>query len=60
MLRLKSKQISLYLQLYNKIPENHILKRIESVVNFSFINKLLEKQLLQNFWQTSQRTRINV
>ncbi len=60
MLRLKSKQISLYSQLYNKIPENHILKRIESVVNFSFINKLLEKQLLQNFWQTSQRTRINV
>ncbi len=58
--RLKSKQISLYSQLYNKIPENHILKRIESVVNFSFINKLLEKQLLQNFWQTSQRTRINV
>ncbi len=60
MLRLKSKQISLYSQLYNKIPENHILKRIESVVNFNFINKLLEKQLLQNFWQTSQRTRINV
>ncbi len=60
MLRLKSKQISLYSQLYNKIPENHILKRTESVVNFNFINKLLEKQLLQNFWQTSQRTRINV
>ena len=49
MLRLKSKQISLYSQLYNKIPENHILKRIESVVNFSFINKLLENSYCKTF-----------
>ena len=42
MLKNESKQLSLYSILYNKIPENHILKRINSVVDFSFINKLLE------------------
>ncbi len=37
MLRLKSKQISLYSQLYNKIPENHILKRTEiASINYGF------------------------
>jgi transposase len=41
-LKNESKQLSLYSILYNKIPENHILKRINSVVDFSFINKLLE------------------
>jgi transposase len=43
MLRNESKQYSLYSILYDKIPENHILKLIDKAVDFSFINKLLEK-----------------
>lgn len=42
MLKNKPKQLSLYSILYNKIPKNHILKKINSVVDFSFINKMLE------------------
>lgn len=42
MLKNEPKQLSLYSILYNKIPENHILKRINSVVDFSFLNKFLE------------------
>jgi transposase len=42
MLKNDPKQLSLYSILYNKIPENHILKSINSAVDFSFINKLLE------------------
>lgn len=43
MLKNKSKQYSLYSILYNKIPENHMLKLIDNAVDFSFINVLLEK-----------------
>lgn len=42
MLKTEQKQLSLYSILYDKIPENHILKSINHVVDFSFINKLLE------------------
>lgn len=49
MLRQEQKQMSLYSILYNKIPENHILKKINSVVDFSFINKLLEDSYCENF-----------
>jgi len=42
MLKNEPKQLSLYTILYNKIPENHILKSINKAVDFSFINKLLE------------------
>jgi transposase len=42
MLKNEPKQLSLYTILYNKIPESHILKLINNVVDFKFINKLLE------------------
>jgi transposase len=42
MLKNEPKQLSLYSTLYNKIPENHILKLINNAVDFSFINELLE------------------
>jgi transposase len=42
MLKNELKQLSLYSILYNKIPENHILKKINYVVDFGFINKMLE------------------
>ena len=43
MLRDKNNQLSIYSILYNKIPENHILKLIEKAVDFSFVTSLLEK-----------------
>jgi len=43
MLKHRPKQLSLYSILYDKIPNNHILKMIAQAVNFSFINRLLEK-----------------
>lgn len=49
MLRQEPKQLSFHSLLYNKIPENHILKRIESVVDFSFINDLLADSYCKNF-----------
>lgn len=43
MLKNKSKQYSLYSILYNKIPENHMLKIIDKVIDFSFVNNMLEE-----------------
>ncbi len=42
MLKIEPKQLSLHSILYNRIPDNHILKRINNAVKFSFINKMLE------------------
>jgi len=41
MLRTGPKQLSLYSLLYDRIPENHILKNINKAVDFRFINELL-------------------
>lgn len=49
MLRLQPKQLSLYSSLYDRIPENHILKSINNAVDFSFVNKLLEKSYCKCF-----------
>lgn len=49
MLRIESKQSSFHCLLYNKIPENHILKQVKNVVDFSFINDLLENTYCKNF-----------
>ena len=49
MLRPKPKQVSFHSSLYTKIPENHILKKIDSVVDFSFINGLLENSYCKEF-----------
>ncbi|WP_055666227.1 IS1182 family transposase [Desnuesiella massiliensis] len=43
MLRCEPKQYSLYSILYNRIPQNHMLKLINQAVDFSFINEMLEK-----------------
>ncbi|NMA06240.1 MAG: IS1182 family transposase [Ruminococcaceae bacterium] len=42
MLKSELKQLSVHSVLYNKIPENHILKSINNAVDFKFINELLE------------------
>lgn len=49
MLRLEPKQSSFHSILYDKIPENHILKAISTVVDFSFINILLEDTYCKEF-----------
>lgn len=49
MLRIEHKQLSMYASLYSKIPQNHILKSIDSVVDFSFINDLLAPSYCKNF-----------
>ena len=49
MLKETAKQLSIYSELYNKIPEDHILKQINKVISFEFINKLLEASYCKNF-----------
>jgi transposase len=48
-LRLEPKQSSFHSVLYDKIPENHILKKITTVVDFSFINELLKNTYSERF-----------
>lgn len=45
----QNKQLSFYSALYNKIPENHLLRRIDKAVDFSFVNELLEGSYCKNF-----------
>jgi len=49
MLRNEMKQLTFYSSLYEKIPENHLLKRIEKSVDFSFINEMLSEQYCAHF-----------
>jgi transposase len=49
MLRQEPKQSSFHSILYDKIPEKHTLKKISLVVDFSFINKLLEDSYCKDF-----------
>ncbi|SCL89424.1 MULTISPECIES: hypothetical protein [Tissierellales] len=45
MLKDKNNQLSIYSILYNKIPQNHILKLINNSIDLSFITKLLELRI---------------
>lgn len=49
MLRNEMKQLTIHSMLYEKIPETHLLKRIEKAVDFSFINELLAGSYCKNF-----------
>ncbi len=49
MLRTEPKQYSFHSELYNKIPEKHILRKVLMAVDFSFINSLLENSYCKNF-----------
>ena len=49
MLKIKEKQLSFYSVLYEKIPENHLLKRIDRAVDFSFITELLADSYCKDF-----------
>lgn len=43
------KQSSFYNALYQMIPDNHILKRIDSAIDLSFVNKMLADRYCKNF-----------
>lgn len=49
MLRLEPTQTSFHTPLYNKIPNNHILRIIDKTVDFSFINDLLQDNYCKRF-----------
>lgn len=49
MLREKAPQQSFYSSLYERIPQDHILRRIAGAVDFSFINPLLEGSYCRHF-----------
>jgi len=43
------KQLNIHSLLYQNIPENHILKRIETAISFGFVNRMLEDSYCKNF-----------
>ena len=45
----EGKQLNFYSVLYQNIPENHILKKIESAISFEFINEMLADSYCRNF-----------
>ena len=60
MLRNKPKQLNMYSILYNRIPKKHILKRINSVIDFSFINKQLESSYCKYYGRPAVEPEIMV
>jgi len=49
MLRIENgKQLNIHSQLYQNIPENHILKLIDSAISFEFVNELLADNYSKN------------
>ena len=49
MLKSEAHQYNFLSVLYNRIPEKHILKRINSAISLSFINELLKDSYCSNF-----------
>ena len=50
MLRIEPKQFTLFsAMVYDRIPEDHLLKRLEQAIDFSFINDLLADSYCQGF-----------
>ena len=49
MLRNDAKQTTFYSGLYEKIPEKHLLKRIDKAMDFGFINELVEESYCRDF-----------
>ena len=49
MLRIENRQMSFYSILYGKIPKDHVLKKIDEAVDFSFVNDLLKDSYCENF-----------
>ncbi len=49
MLRTTEKQLSFYSSLYDKIPQDHILKVIDAAIDFRFINDFVADSYCRNF-----------
>lgn len=60
MLKNKNMQLSIYSILYNKVPESHILKLINKAVDFSFINKILEKSYCKYYGRPAKEPELMV
>lgn len=45
----ETKQLSFYSILYNKIPENHILKLMNSAISLKFVTELVENSYYKHF-----------
>ncbi|AOT71800.1 hypothetical protein Gferi_21045 [Geosporobacter ferrireducens] len=60
MLKNKDMQLSIYSILYNKIPDNHILKLVNHAVDFSFINKLLEKSYCKYYGRPAKEPELMI
>lgn len=60
MLIKSNNQQSIFCILYDKIPYNHILKLINSAVDFSFINELLKKSYCENFGRPAKEPEMMV
>jgi len=45
----ENKQLNIYSELYENIPKNHILKRINSAVTFGFVNELIADSYSKDF-----------
>jgi transposase len=56
----KNMQLSFYSLLYFKIPENHTLKLIKDVVDFSFINQLLEDSYCKYYGRPAKEPEIMI
>ena len=48
-MKIEPKQLNFYSSLYHKIPENHILKLINSAISLNFVNQLLENSYCKSF-----------
>jgi transposase len=60
MLKEKDNQLSIYSILYDKIPENHTLKLLRDEVDFSFINKMLEKTYCKEYGRPAKEPELMV
>ena len=60
MLRTNPRQISFYSVLYHNIPENHILKLINSAISLNFVNNALKDSYCSNFGRPAKEPEMMV
>jgi transposase len=60
MLKDKDMQLSIYSVLYNKIPENHILKILRDELDFSFINEVLRETYSNRYGRPAKEPELMV
>ena len=61
MLRIEAhKQLNFHSQLYQNIPEKHILKLIDSAISFEFVNELLAGSYCKNFGRPAKEPEMTI